>query len=75
MSVFSNVSDIKTTSDGRTYVSWYNANSSHIGFFLVTNAGMEPVYSNGNKETCGSTHGMAVDKNNSVWLALTKMAL
>lgn len=75
LSVFSNVSDIKTTSDGRTYVSWYNANSSHIGFFLVTNAGMEPVYSNDNKETCGSAHGMAVDKNNSVWLATDKDGL
>lgn len=69
LSPFSNVSDIKTTSDGHTYVSWYSANSSDIGFFRLTNAGMEPVRSASNNETCGSAYRMAVDKNNSVWLA------
>lgn len=53
----------------RTYVSWYNAWNEDIGFFILTNDGLEPVRSANDNTTCGSTYKMAIDEHNNVWLA------
>lgn len=69
LSPFSYVSDIQICDNMCTYVSWYNAWNEDIGFFILTNDGLEPVRSANDNKTCGSTYKMAIDEHNNVWLA------